>query len=119
MRLPRVTGRLSSLLAAALVIALAAEPVLAQGELRFERSVTNAHGRPRSVFAGDYDNDGVLDLALALIADHRVVLLLGNGDGTFVRASTTSDLPPEADPISMLVRARACARPIDSLTFDA
>ena len=37
--------------------------------------------------AGDFNNDGKLDLATANYGDGTVTLLLGNGDGTFTQAS--------------------------------
>jgi len=36
---------------------------------------------------GDFNNDGKLDLATANNGDGTVTLLLGKGDGTFIRAS--------------------------------
>lgn len=37
--------------------------------------------------AGDFNNDGKLDLAIANFGDNTITLLLGNGDGTFTFAS--------------------------------
>jgi hypothetical protein len=42
---------------------------------------------PVATVAGDFNNDGKLDLAVANLADDTVTLLLGNGDGTFTQAS--------------------------------
>jgi hypothetical protein len=36
--------------------------------------------------AGDFNNDGKPDLAIANYGDDTVTLLLGNGDGTFTQA---------------------------------
>ncbi len=37
---------------------------------------------------GDFNNDGIQDLAVAPDADHRTVMLLGNGDGTFRQSAS-------------------------------
>jgi hypothetical protein len=38
---------------------------------------------PTSIAVGDFDGDGVSDLATANIADNTVSVLHGNGDGRF------------------------------------
>lgn len=42
---------------------------------------------PEAVRIGDFNNDGLLDLAVANAKDNTVSILLGNGDGTFTAAS--------------------------------
>ena len=43
--------------------------------------------QPRAIVAGDFHNDGKLDLAVANYGDGKVTPLLGNGVGTFSEAS--------------------------------
>src|SRR6266849_667885 len=43
----------------------------------------DAGGHPASVVAGDFNGDGVLDLAVANYSSNDVSVLLGNGDGSF------------------------------------
>jgi len=43
---------------------------------------------PFAIVAGDFNNDGILDLATANFHDNTVTILLGNGDGTFTAASS-------------------------------
>jgi hypothetical protein len=40
---------------------------------------------------GDFNNDGIADLTVAPDADHRTVVLLGNGDGTFRQSASIPD----------------------------
>jgi hypothetical protein len=42
---------------------------------------------PEAVKVGDFNNDGLLDLAVANGEDNTVSILLGNGDGTFTPAT--------------------------------
>ena len=42
---------------------------------------------PEAVRIGDFNSDGLLDLAVANAKDDTVSILLGNGDGTFTQAS--------------------------------
>ena len=42
---------------------------------------------PYAIVAGDFNNDGKLDLAIVNTGDNTVTLLLGKGDVTFTPAS--------------------------------
>jgi Bacterial Ig-like domain (group 3)/FG-GAP-like repeat len=44
---------------------------------------------PESVKTADFNNDGILDLAVANANDGSIYILLGNGDGTFTPATGT------------------------------
>src|SRR5262249_61036699 len=76
----------TALVCAALVVCrmLLAQTAQAQ-DVSFIAQRTFAAGfGPRSVAVGDFNGDGVLDLAVANeIASGRVTVLLGNGDGSF------------------------------------
>jgi hypothetical protein len=46
--------------------------------------------QPAGLGTADYNGDGKMDIAVADRADNNVVILLGNGDGTFTVSSTTA-----------------------------
>jgi hypothetical protein len=54
------------------------------------------------VAVGDFDHNGIPDLAVANHGDNTVSVLLGNGDGTF-RGATDNPLPVGSDPDSVAV----------------
>lgn len=58
--------------------------LLGNGDGSFEPHVDYPTGvGPTSVITGDFNKDGILDLALANYTANTVSILLGNGDGTF------------------------------------
>jgi hypothetical protein len=66
-----------------------ASVLLGNGDGTFQPAVTYAAGRfPQDVAVGDFNGDGIPDLALASLGDGTVVVLLGHGDGTFDAGGT-------------------------------
>jgi hypothetical protein len=61
---------------------------------------TPAGGNPTGVVIGDFNKDGMLDLAVADLQAQQVSVFLGNGDGTFQTAKT---YPAGANPTSVVV----------------
>ena len=57
---------------------------------------------PWSATVGDFNGDGLLDLAVANYSDATVSILLGNGDGTFT-AAPNSPITVTFDPESLVV----------------
>jgi Bacterial Ig-like domain (group 3)/FG-GAP-like repeat len=57
---------------------------------------------PEAVRTGDFNNDGILDVAVANAKDNTVSILLGNGDGTFT-VSAGSPVPTGAFPFYLAV----------------
>ena len=57
---------------------------------------------PEAVRSGDFNNDGILDLAVANAKDNTVSILLGNGDGTF-NPATGSPVPTGQFPFYLVV----------------
>ena len=55
---------------------------------------------PFSIIAGDFNNDGKLDLATANYSANTVTILLGNGDGTFTPATSTPSAGGSPDGIA-------------------
>src|SRR5262249_28728486 len=58
--------------------------LLGKGDGSFQApSLFAAGNSPRAVVAGDFNGDGISDLAVANPNSSKVTVLLGNGDGTF------------------------------------
>jgi parallel beta-helix repeat protein len=57
---------------------------------------------PISVVAGDFNGDGIPDLAVANASDNTVTILLGNGDGTFALAAN-NPVSVGSEPSSVVV----------------
>src|SRR5438034_911093 len=74
--------------AAVLFLSASSESALAQTVSFIGHADFAAGSNPASVAAGDFNRDGVLDLATANYGSNNVSVLLGNGDGTFQPART-------------------------------
>src|SRR5437867_4654829 len=83
--------------AAVLFLSASSESALAQTVSFIGHADFAAGSNPASVAAGDFNRDGVLDLATANYGSNNVSVLLGNGDGTFQPARTfaTAGFNPE------------------------
>ena len=69
-----------------------AQTLLPAPPLFAPRVSSPAHTSPYSLAAGDFNNDGKLDIAVGNTATSDVSILLGNGDGTF-QAPINTKLP--------------------------
>jgi hypothetical protein len=63
--------------------------LLGKGDGTFQAAVNYVVGdSPTSVAVGDFNGDGIVDLAVSDTAGNQVSVLLGKGDGTFELAGT-------------------------------
>jgi len=75
--------------------------LLGNGDGSFQAALTFTVGKnPRSVAVGDFNRDGVPDLAVANGGSDSVSVLLGNGDGTFYE---TRNFATDRSPVSVVV----------------
>jgi hypothetical protein len=73
--------------------------LLGNGDGTFVSAVTEEIGDwALSLAAGDFDDDGILDLALGNIDESTIRILLGDGDGTFTETTPVDLGPLEPDP---------------------
>lgn len=78
--------------------------VLAQCQFNWSSSPNSAAGhRPRALAAGDFNSDGVMDLASASFSNHNVSILLGNNNGGFTSAATYAIGTGSTMPTSLVV----------------
>src|SRR5262249_22581848 len=57
--------------------------LLGNGDGTFQPSVDYVIHRTTSIVVGDFNSDGIQDLAAATLSSNNLDLLLGKGDGTF------------------------------------
>ncbi len=63
--------------------------LLGNGDGTFTQGQTYNTGQgDQSIVGGDFNGDGIPDLAIANYYDHTLTILLGNGDGTFTPAAS-------------------------------
>src|SRR5439155_22973022 len=76
-----------------------AQSAAAQG-VKFTSPVTYPAGNPFRITSGDFNRDGKLDLVAGDVTNKNLVMLLGNGDGTFKPGVTfqLADAPYEIVP---------------------
>ncbi len=70
--------------AAALLLGLMSHLASAQFETRGSAAVLSS---PISIAVGDFNRDGIKDLAVVAFSTGKLAVLIGNGDGTFKKAS--------------------------------
>ncbi len=67
--------------------------LLGNGDGTFQPALDYAVGIfPIGVVTGDFNGDGILDLAVTNAGSNTVSVLLGNGDGTFQSAVFTTTI---------------------------
>ncbi len=63
--------------------------ILGNGDGTFKAPTFYSTGDVAGITMGDFNGDGLLDIALTDNAQQNVVFFIGNGDGTFTQESTT------------------------------
>jgi hypothetical protein len=66
-------------------------------------SVLSVNGSLYAVAAGDFNNDGNLDLAVVDNTHSALLILLGNGDGTFAQPTTANTCLTGPQPVALAV----------------
>jgi hypothetical protein len=88
MKKRRVGRAAVALSAACLTTFMFTDPAAGQCTPLFPGQTFAAGDRPSSVTTGDFNGDGVTDLAIANVSSDYVSVLLGVGDGTFAPQAT-------------------------------
>lgn len=65
-------------------------------QLKSTPVVGSSGATAQAVAAGDFNSDGIIDLAVANAGDSNIYILLGKGDGTFSNTSPVSALTPDS-----------------------
>jgi hypothetical protein len=88
---------------------------------RLGRPIRPAVGRgPTGITAGDFNGDGILDLAVADAGSGDVVVLMGNGDGTFQPARVVAAGLGPSDVLSIIAgRFHGPNAPLDLAVADS
>ena len=76
-------------------------PVFAQTLTAAPGSPVQAGNSPAIAGVGDFNEDGIPDLATENAADNTISILLGNGDGTFTAAPVPRNWNPSLQSISL------------------
>lgn len=81
-----------------LVIGIGNELARTVGDGNFGASTAfDTGGGPREITLGDFNRDGILDIATPDVAENAVTILIGNGDGSFkARVSFSTGDQPDA-----------------------
>jgi hypothetical protein len=78
--------------------------MLGNGDGTFTLKSSNPTGQhPVAVAVGDFNGDGIPDLAVANAYDNPLTILLGNGDGTFRPAPSNPSTGISVDPVDLVV----------------
>lgn len=84
--------------------------LLNNGDGTFGQAIITQYGTPQPASSspvaylatGDFNGDGKPDLAVTDPADHQIVILLGNGNGTFAIGTPVTLAEPSFDPVHVV-----------------